>query len=125
MDLNHYQRWTKSTAVYEAGIDELITEGMKPGNRYLIEGALIGSYLALGLASESGEFAGKYKKVLRDKHSQDTVEDLAQELGDQLWYLARSAHALGYTLEELAQLNHDKLEDRKRRGKLGGSGDKR
>ena len=81
------------------------------------------SYCALGLAGESGEYAEKIKKLIRDGtfHS----ELVAKELGDVLWYLTRSANELGYTLQQIAEMNIVKLSDRKDRGVLKGSGDER
>ena len=52
-------------------------------------------------------------------------QELAHELGDVLWYIAVFAHHLGVPLEDVAQHNVDKLQSRKQRGKLQGSGDNR
>jgi len=41
------------------------------------------------------------------------------------WYIARVADELGMDLEELMDYNKQKLESRKERGVLGGSGDNR
>jgi NTP pyrophosphatase (non-canonical NTP hydrolase) len=85
-------------------------------------------YCGLGLADESGEVAGKIKKVLRDhggKVSPEIREALKQELGDVLWYLTQIATSLNYTLEEIAEANIRKLADRLERGVIGGSGDNR
>lgn len=86
-------------------------------------------YPALKLAGEAGEVAEKVGKVLRDGdgnfddlHIRDTI---ALELGDVLWYVAALAHSLGYELDDIAQMNIQKLEDRKARNKIGGSGDYR
>ena len=81
------------------------------------------SYTALGLASESGEYAGKIKKGIRDGTFDD--EGAADELGDVLWYVATSAHELGYGLDEIAHRVVEKLRDRANRGVLKGSGDNR
>lgn len=81
------------------------------------------AYLALGLNGEAGEVAEHIKKYIRDSHV-DTGA-VIKELGDTLWYLARLADELGYTLEEVAELNLLKLADRKERGVIGGSGDER
>lgn len=82
----------------------------------------------LGINGESGEVAEKLKKIIRDKNSVVSEEDkqeLAKELGDVLWYLAVFANDLGASLDEIAQHNLDKLQSRKERGVLGGSGDNR
>lgn len=82
----------------------------------------------LGLSDESGEVLGKFKKLLRDKQgelSDDDKKEIAKELGDVLWYVNSVSHLMGYTLEEVAQMNIDKLASRKDRGQLHGSGDNR
>lgn len=98
-----YQDFTDSTAIYppEKGLE----------------------YTALGLASEAGEFAGKVKKMIRDK-TYDT-EAMIAELGDVLWYVARAAAELDVHLSDVAKDNVEKLKSRMERGKLKGSGDKR
>jgi len=50
---------------------------------------------------------------------------VAKELGDVLWYVAMSAWEIGYSLEDIAVLNTEKLESRKKRGVINGSGDNR
>ena len=98
-----YQDFTDTTAIYppEKGLE----------------------YTALGLASEAGEFAGKVKKMIRDK-TYDT-EAMIAELGDVLWYVARAAAELDVHLSDVAKDNVEKLKSRTERGKLKGSGDKR
>ena len=83
---------------------------------------------ALGLTGEAGELADKIKKVYRDKggvFKQEEREAIAKELGDVLWYLTRLGATLGFSLEQIAEMNIEKLADRARRGKIGGSGDER
>ena len=82
----------------------------------------------LGINGEAGEVAEKVKKIIRDKNgliSEEDKQELAKELGDVLWYLAVFAQYLGVPLDEIAQSNLDKLQSRKQRGVLGGSGDNR
>lgn len=85
-------------------------------------------YPALGMCGEAGEVADKVKKVIRDNNQEFTEEkkaEIAKEIGDVLWYAATLSHDLGYSLEEIAQMNYEKLHSRQLRGKLGGSGDNR
>ena len=65
----------------------------------------------MGLCGESGEAIDLVKKHLAQGHELDK-EKLAKELGDIAWYLAETAHAIGYDLEEIFQMNIDKLEKR-------------
>ena len=81
-------------------------------------------YLALGLSSESGEVAGKVKKIIRDKGKLNR-QDLGAEIGDVLWYCALLAEELNLNLGKIMENNIDKLYSRKERGVLGGSGDNR
>jgi len=107
MNFNDYQNATRKTAIYPK------------------ETAL--PYLTLGLASEAGEVAGKYKKVIRDTKeiTPEWTEMIKSEIGDVLWYCARLADELGLPLSEVAESNISKLTDRKERGVIGGSGDNR
>lgn len=65
----------------------------------------------MGLAGESGECVDMMKKYLFQGHELDK-EHMAKELGDVSWYIALSAHALGYDLETIFQMNVDKLRKR-------------
>lgn len=108
MKLNDYQEKATATAIYGSG------------NKI--------NYPILGLIGEAGELANKYKKVLRDDDGimhPDKRYDMIGEMGDVLWYLAALARDLNTTLEDIAQSNLDKLQSRKERGVIGGSGDNR
>jgi NTP pyrophosphatase (non-canonical NTP hydrolase) len=85
-------------------------------------------YPTLGLCGEAGEVAEKVKKVLRDHgghFSEDRRADLALELGDVLWYLARLASELELDLGAIAEANLAKLASRAERNVITGSGDRR
>ena len=62
----------------------------------------------LGLAGEAGECADIVKKHKFQGHPLE-AEKLAKELGDVAWYLAVTAHAIGYELDEILQMNVEKL----------------
>ena len=81
------------------------------------------SYAALGLTGEAGEYAEKIKKYIRDGVLDKSLA--VKELGDVLWYLTASAKELGYSLQDVAEINAVKLLSRKERGVLGGNGDER
>ena len=66
---------------------------------------------ALGLNGESGEVADMVKKHLFQGHPID-FDHLAKELGDVAWYVAVTAHTIGYDLETVLQMNVDKLRRR-------------
>ena len=65
----------------------------------------------LGLAGEAGECADLLKKHYY-QDGRNFVDDLEDELGDVLWYVAETARALGLTLEEVAVRNVEKLKKR-------------
>ena len=62
----------------------------------------------MGLCGESGEAIDIIKKHLAQGHPLDK-EKLAGELGDVAWYLAETAYAIGYPLDEILRMNIDKL----------------
>lgn len=116
MTVNEYQEAALATAVY-------------PEQFRVI-------YPALGMNGEAGEVADKIKKVIRDTAlsidangaiilPHDNRIELAKEIGDVLWYCATLANDLGLKLDDVAQMNINKLKSRQERGKLSGSGDNR
>lgn len=111
MELDEYQEYALATSIFPTN------------NNYDI------IYPALKLAGEAGEVAEKVGKVIRDLNgnfeNHIIIEDLAKELGDVLWYVAALADSLGYSLSEIADMNLAKLESRKARNVLTGSGDNR
>ena len=80
-------------------------------------------YPTLGLCGETGEVAEKVKKQVRD--GVFNRHEVAKELGDVLWYLSNLANDIGYNLDEIADINIEKLTSRKNRDKIKGSGDNR
>jgi len=85
-------------------------------------------YHSLKLNGEAGEIAEKVGKLFRDKKGvmdDHFIVDMIDELGDVQWYLAAIARQLTISLNVVARRNLEKLANRKERGVLGGSGDKR
>lgn len=116
LTLTEYQHRTEATAVYPsaAALDGSTITGLL--------------YVALGLAGEAGEVANDVKKILRDDDSVLTPERrerLANELGDVLWYLARTAAEANLDLNHIAELNLARLASRAERGVIAGSGSDR
>ena len=108
MDVKEYQEIIKKTAVFPKEI------GL--------------TYCTMGLCGEAGEVANKVKKIYRDKQgilSKEDSEKIADEMGDCLWYITALAQELGYSLEELFEINFTKLMERRRTNTLHGSGDDR
>lgn len=122
MDLNEYQKRAMTTC-------------MASSNNF--------AYMALNLVGEVGEFASKIAKSIRKEDyavncneiyvndripeavAMSKAEDEKGELGDILWQLAGLCKVRGYTLEEIAQANLEKLASRKSRGVIDGNGDNR
>ena len=111
MTVNEYQEAALATAVYPEQF------------RFI--------YPSLGM-----NVAEKVKKIIRDTMfsvddygaiviSHDNRIELAKDVGDVLWYCATLSYDLGMKLEDVAQMNINKLKSRQERGKLSGSGDNR
>ena len=65
----------------------------------------------LGIGGESGEVLDVLKKALFQGHHLNH-EKLIEEVGDVLWYMSLICSSLGYTLEDVAKKNIDKLIER-------------
>ena len=107
-DLDMYQKVALTTAIYPR------------------EQAII--YPTLGLTGEAGEVANKVKKIIRDgsdKNDDSLVSEIKSEIGDCLWYIAVLANDFNIKLSDIASANLEKLEKRKQKGTIHGSGDNR
>ena len=117
LTMNDYQNAAMRTAMYPSPF-MMIAEGKSVRVPWV--------YPALKLAGETGEVAEKLGKVIRDQHGVMTDDQRVQlklELGDVLWYIAALARELGWTLDEVAEANINKLTSRAARGVIQGSGD--
>lgn len=102
MELTTYQQQRKDFAFYQ---DSKLVDGL--------------TYSVLALCGEAGELANKLKKSLRVNKQADPLV-LADELGDVLWYVAAVATELGMTLDEVAEMNIQKLQARRAADKVTG-----
>lgn len=93
MTINEYQQLALRTEPPTGGHIERLINGL------------------MGLNGEAGEAIDILKKYLFHGHPLDK-DHLAKELGDTAWYLAVSADALGVELEDVFQMNIDKLKAR-------------
>ena len=67
----------------------------------------------LGISGEVGELLNAYKKRIRDGDAHIRFSDqVAEELGDILWYLSDIATKFGLSLDDVALKNLNKVNDR-------------
>lgn len=86
------------------------------------------AYATMSLTGEAGEVAEKVKRIYRgdDKAQAASYDDeIVKELGDVLWCVAAACTALNIPMEYAARKSLQKMEDRRKRGMLKGSGDNR
>lgn len=103
------------------------------------------SYMFLNLIGEVGELASKVAKDIRRNEvkvggtmcDNDLIpltdedvwwnrqDEYMAEAGDILWQLSGLCKVMGWTLEDVAKANLEKLASRKRRGVIDGEGDNR
>lgn len=110
MTINEYQQLALRTdplnspySAFVASLSDFYGK-LDHNHLHLLEGLL-------GLSGEAGEAADLMKKYLFQGHPFDR-EHMAKELGDVAWYLAVSADALGYDLEDIFRMNIEKLRAR-------------
>ena len=71
--------------------------------------------MTLGLCGEAGEVSEPIKKLIRGTHPDLDLDALALELGDVLHYLTAIANHFKIDLEEIIEMNVDKLTHRDHR----------
>ena len=121
MTLNEYQK-------------QAMTTGMESSKNF--------TYMTYGLMAEIGEIADKIAKWRRSGIARidgnslvfNTSElsevrthllELMHEVGDVMWFVAGLCKTCGFSLQEVADMNLDKLASRKERGVIDGNGDDR
>lgn len=124
MNPNVYQDATEQTQIYAAAAEEFIDDIEVDSTR--ATEMLSVMYCAGKLNGEAGEVAEIVFKAFRaGELSNEDKSKLFYELGDVLWYVARLSDLCGHRLADVMLANIEKLQDRKRRGVIQGSGDDR
>lgn len=100
------------------------------------------TYMSYGLMAEVGEIADKIAKWRRkgiaridsnhlvfntsDKGvARQYMLELMAEVGDCLWFVSGLSDVCGFSLQEVSDMNLEKLHSRQERGVIDGSGDNR
>ena len=69
---------------------------------------------ALGMCAESGEFTEIVKKIVFQGKpvNADNLYHMKRELGDIMWYVAQACMTLDTSIDEIIEMNVEKLEKR-------------
>ena len=69
---------------------------------------------ALGMTAESGEFTEVVKKIVFQGKpvNADNLYHMKRELGDIMWYVAQACMTLDTSIDEIIEMNVEKLEKR-------------
>ena len=69
---------------------------------------------AVGMSAEAGEFTEVIKKIIFQGKpvTEENLFHLKRELGDIMWYVAQACMGLGVSLDEVIEMNVDKLKAR-------------
>ena len=96
---------SKDADAFEYRIQELRGEGFET-QRLLTA--------AVGMSAEAGEFTEVVKKIIFQGKpvNEDNLFHLKRELGDVMWYVAQACMGLNVSLDEVIEMNVDKLKSR-------------
>tara|TARA_B100001939_G_scaffold263744_1_gene230947 strand:- start:963 stop:1364 length:402 start_codon:yes stop_codon:yes gene_type:complete len=69
---------------------------------------------AVGMSAEAGEFTEVVKKIVFQGKpvNEENLFHLKRELGDIMWYVAQACMGLDTTIDEIIEMNVDKLKSR-------------
>jgi NTP pyrophosphatase (non-canonical NTP hydrolase) len=69
---------------------------------------------AVGMSAEAGEFTEVVKKIIFQGKpvNEENLFHLKRELGDVMWYVAQACMGLDTTIDEIIEMNVDKLKSR-------------
>jgi NTP pyrophosphatase (non-canonical NTP hydrolase) len=124
--VDEYQAYTETTEIYSKAAYAFTTTTPVDIQRDWLAWA----YCTGKLNGEAGEIAELVFKALRDGEQAgymdpERLAKIKKELGDVLWYVARLSALGGWNLSSVLEDNMKKLQSRKDRGVLTGSGDER
>jgi len=112
-NINDFAKWTRSNwFALEEKIDNLTPLDERDLN-----------IMSLGLAEETGEVMAILKRRIRDGKFDEL--SLKKELGDVVHYWAMLCNYFGIEPSEIIALNIEKINDRRARGTLRGTGNDR
>ena len=96
---------SKDANAFESRIQELRGEGFET-HRLLTA--------AVGMSAEAGEFTEVVKKIIFQGKpvNEENMFHLKRELGDIMWYVAQACMGLNVSLDEVIEMNVDKLKAR-------------
>jgi len=110
VDFNKYQEFvdavtskeSRSYDVFSQRLSTLNDQGF-PTQRLLTA--------AVGMTAEAGEFTEVVKKIVFQGKpvNEDNLFHLKRELGDVMWYVMQACVGLGVSLEEVVEMNVEKL----------------
>ena len=92
--------YVKLTSITRSGINDNLNSGFMDN-----------IHMMLGIMSEAGEIADVFKKNLSYKTPIDWI-NVKEELGDLMWYIAGLCDINGFSLEEIMEININKLKAR-------------
>lgn len=131
MKISEYQKKAHSTAIYpkiivvKYPVDSTLKFLKKKG---IDTEDISWLYPLVGAIGEYGELANLCKKIIRDKQfhiSPKDKEEISYEFGDTDWYGSEFCTSLKINREKNCMKNLSKLQSRKKRKKIKGSGDTR
>ena len=96
---------SKNADAFEYRIQELRGEGFET-HRLLTA--------AVGMSAEAGEFTEVVKKIIFQGKpvNEENMFHMKRELGDIMWYVAQACMGLNVSLDEVIEMNVDKLKAR-------------
>lgn len=122
ISLDAYQEFVgDTTSVYSSNPEEFINKvnelsRKEPDDHKNAVGVDMNRLLtaAIGITAEGGEFAEIVKKIAFQgkPYNEQSRIHMIKEMGDVMWYIAQGCIALGTNLEEVLEVNVDKLTSR-------------